>query len=1367
MKHFCIWFLSLLAPIAAIADTHEYVDLGLPSKTLWATTNIGSSTPEGYGDYFAWGETTTKSSYSWSNYSYCSGTAETVQDIGETISRTSYDAARAKWGNDWQMPTLEQVEELIDECDVEIRTVNGVKGMAFIGPNGNSIFFPCSGYKYNDNLASLNSSTYYWMGTKDLYDNDDTKAIVLYIKVGSGARVESMTAQRRTGLPIRPVKSQGGTEPSEPTTPDPEAIDLGLSVKWASFNLGATSAEKYGSLYAWGETASKSSFTWANYQHAEGTASTVKNIGEDISGTNYDAATTLWGSDWRLPTKTEIAELFEKCTFTAATVNGVSGYNVKGPSGKTIFLPLAGCSYDGKSYGSGSYVYYWSGDVSTSSNQKAISLYLKAGTSPTSVEVQRRTGLVIRPVKGPKSIIEEPITQQLELVDLGLSVKWANQNIDATQMTESGKFYAWGETTAKSTYTWANYKLCGGSAYTSVNIGTNISQSETYDVAYIKNNKTLCIPTTEHWQELINQCTWVEKTENNVKGYRVTGPNGNSIFLPYAGCSYDGKNYGVGTYSYYWTANNVSNDISKAQAAYLKAGAKATISNLNRRTGIAIRPVEALDEPIEQPQAHTWEIEAVDLGLSVDWCNSNIGGNKIENQECSVNFFAWGETKTKETYTWANYAYCNGSASTVTNIGTNISGTKYDVAYSTDWGQDGTWRIPTVNEMNELLTKCTFAEGEEHGVSGYHVTGPNGNSIFLPFVGCSYDGKDYGQESYTYLWTSGIDPTNNQKAKVLYISDDGNPSITTCRRRTGVAIRPVKPKTTPVNPTTNHPYAVLSGTTLTFYYDNQESSRTGTKYGLNSGTHFPDWYTDGSAENITTVTFDTSFAQARPTTCYAWFLMMSKLTKINGLSYLNTSEVTDMEGMFAYCANMTSIDVSHFDTSNVTDMNAMFSLCYKLTNLDVSQFNTTNVTDMGCMFMSCSALRSLDLSSFDTSNVTAMGSMFQDCTNLITIDLSSFDTQKVSYMGTMFMDCKSLRTLDISSFTFKTGVVTTSMLYNCSALTQLNIPATANLLHEKACTKIGTTANPCLLIFPDGFTPSKTSTGSNYYVWKNGYFHDNHEDNGGENPGGDTPGGDTPGGNPSDTNEEFVDLGLPSGKLWATYNLGADSPEKAGNYYAWGEINTKSTYTWENYKWDIDDADSDATLIGVDEIGGIPTLDPSCGKTVTYEGRTYLSRMPSYDDVLELFKNCTRKEEKLNGVTGYRITSKNNNNTIFLPLVGCYYDNSTPSKGTASYYWTSTISASNSERAWALYLKGKGEASLSQAQRRTGTPIRAIFYPNGSEQLMLSPANTNGIQSIPTDRHDDDAIYTLQGIKVEGTLRPGIYIQKGRKFIVK
>ena len=164
-KRLFLWMLSLLAPMAMLAATHEYVDLGLTSKTLWAKTNLGASSAEGYGNYYAWGETTTKSTYSWSNYKYCSGTSSSVQDIGKTICGTSYDAARYLWGTDWQMPSMEQMHELIDECNIRLKTVNNVKGMEFIGPNGNTVFFPIPGYKYDSSTTGKDSDPCHWTST--------------------------------------------------------------------------------------------------------------------------------------------------------------------------------------------------------------------------------------------------------------------------------------------------------------------------------------------------------------------------------------------------------------------------------------------------------------------------------------------------------------------------------------------------------------------------------------------------------------------------------------------------------------------------------------------------------------------------------------------------------------------------------------------------------------------------------------------------------------------------------------------------------------------------------------------------------------------------------------------------------------------------------------------------------------------------------------------------------------------------------------------------------------------------------------------------------------------------------------------------
>ena len=201
-----------------------------------------------------------------------------------------------------------------------------------------------------------------------------------------------------------------------------------------------------------------------------------------------------------------------------------------------------------------------------------------------------------------------------------------------------------------------------------------------------------------------------------------------------------------------------------------------------------------------------------------------------------------------------------------------------------------------------------------------------------------------------------------------------------------------------------------SDKTLTFYYDNYRSSRTGVTYDLNTGANDPGWKTDGTFTSVTKVVFAPSFADARPTSTYYWFYGMQNLQTIVGMKeYLNTSGVTDMTCMFGVCSNLTSLDLSRFDTSKVTDMSSMFYYCSGLTSLDLSSFDTSKVTDMSSLFSNCSGLTSLDLTSFDTSKVTDMKNMFFDCQNLRTIYAGSgWSTAAVTSSLMMFYNCTSL-----------------------------------------------------------------------------------------------------------------------------------------------------------------------------------------------------------------------------------------------------------------------------------------------------------------------------------------------------------------------
>ena len=183
-----------------------------------------------------------------------------------------------------------------------------------------------------------------------------------------------------------------------------------------------------------------------------------------------------------------------------------------------------------------------------------------------------------------------------------------------------------------------------------------------------------------------------------------------------------------------------------------------------------------------------------------------------------------------------------------------------------------------------------------------------------------------------------------------------------------------------------------NGTTLTFYYDDQRATRTGTTWGIEEtkkerGYTSPVWAEIWHGEDrITTrVVFDASFRDFRPTTTAIWFSKFKVLRKIGGLEHLNTSEVKDMSEMFYGCSGLTSLDLSHFNTQNVTKMGRMFFDCRGLTSLDLSHFNTQSVTYMGVMFKGCSGLTSLDVSHFNTQSVTDMGDMFSGCSALTTI----------------------------------------------------------------------------------------------------------------------------------------------------------------------------------------------------------------------------------------------------------------------------------------------------------------------------------------------------------------------------------------------
>ena len=207
---------------------HDYVDLGLPSGTLWATCNVGADTPEGYGNYFAWGETEPKEIYDWSTYRYSNGDYDQLTkysvlfhaygDVYENygyngfldslrIMQPSDDAATVNWGEGWRTPTEGESRELFHQCSHTWETHDGVNGLLITGTNGNSIFLPAGGVQGVlsgnvgiDEFNQVGHSGQYWTNSIDWdYPYFGSE---FYFPYGNDGMSRS---ERCNGLLVRPV----------------------------------------------------------------------------------------------------------------------------------------------------------------------------------------------------------------------------------------------------------------------------------------------------------------------------------------------------------------------------------------------------------------------------------------------------------------------------------------------------------------------------------------------------------------------------------------------------------------------------------------------------------------------------------------------------------------------------------------------------------------------------------------------------------------------------------------------------------------------------------------------------------------------------------------------------------------------------------------------------------------------------------------------------------------------------------------------------------------------------------------------------------------------------------------------------------
>lgn len=359
-------------------DKVGYVDLGLPSGNLWAECNLGASSPEAYGDYYAWGEVEPKQEYTYPNHKWYKEGAPSLgftkynNEDGKLTLEDEDDAVIQKLGNGWRTPTLADFRELTNQKLTTIKktTLNGVAGYQITSKkNGKSIFIPCAGFKKDKpQTRSISADEEVAVCMTNLR-RIDYMLFNAWSFAFQDDRIGRYGKNRPDGISIRPVKGPGVPVPNN-------CVDLGLAsgILWAKYNLGTTDPTKPGDYYAWGEIETKKKYA-ENYKFygksslKDGVIKYNRRDGKMVLELEDDAANVILGVGYRIPTKEDWQELLDECKWEAETFTApiewdpsqkkfIKLWKVTGPNGNSIILPNSnGCKFE-KGYEKEDYTFY-------------------------------------------------------------------------------------------------------------------------------------------------------------------------------------------------------------------------------------------------------------------------------------------------------------------------------------------------------------------------------------------------------------------------------------------------------------------------------------------------------------------------------------------------------------------------------------------------------------------------------------------------------------------------------------------------------------------------------------------------------------------------------------------------------------------------------------------------------------------------------------------------------------------------------------------------------------------------------------------------------------------------------------------------
>jgi len=1325
----------------ALQFGRAYIDLGLPSGTKWANISLGNVTPYQNGNYYAWGETTTKSSYpdNASNYRWYSHGTWIEPDRLLDIQATDNDAASVNWGGVWMTPNTKDLQELVANCDFTASTMNGIKGYTITSrKNDNSLFMPLSGY-FRSAITKYNAEGY--MASSSLPGlNDQADHATLICNTGVN------TWYRADGIPVRPVyktnaKSADGTP---------------------MFIRTLVAAKQYD-----GQTETD----------------TLKATVRGLAGTTGITVGFSYSTDIQFITDTKVP--------VTKTTDGQFSY---------VFTPTT----------AGERTYYRAFVKSDDTYYYGDTLNVDA----------------------------------VGLVDLGLSVLWANVDIGAASADSHGDFYRWGATKSF---------LGDNSNYYTGN--KDITPLSGHDTATELWGDKYRMPTLTEFRELMDSCDITVETSNNgVVGRRFTskvkGYTDRSIFLPTSGVFVHNSSYryAVNSENSHWTSTNYDDD-----EAYRVFLANDRGANAYKNYGFPVRPVQGKlgslynisfsremvngvetdklegyfhhvsgnsqtagflvggniildkDHKLHQYDCTTttgafqqtvtgltpgkryyyrafandgaqWKytpvdsfdvVGEVDLGLSVKWANVNVGALCEFN---GGNFYQWGAIEP-----FKNTVQYYRESKDITPMG------GYDTAVEL-WG--GNWRMPTKEEWKELVDNCTFEWVNSNGYYGVRATskksGYTGRSIFLPSSGyySPSDGswhRDYSNTSGDY-WSSSYSSGNSSFFQTFW-NEGRDASPIPDPKNYGFTVRPVadttpdvntvnvirdvndftkvsvecNAKTTPANATVGVRYGISRNnlnSSATFATAGQQGRFTVTLTGLIPGTSYyysayiqqggsyiakgdtlkftayelvdldlpsgllwlnldlgadticgnGDYYRWGAtvpypqegwdshesrAQNLT----ETGHDAVRNTLGSPYRLPMKdemdELANVGGASNCNW-EWTTMNGVPGYkVSSKTHTERFIFlPTTGYLESNASMQYANNHGNWWSSSWHSTNPYARGLGGGSATEHTGDDGNGIDP---VYYASFLRPVVSVVSTDKAQVSGAAYQLRGR------------VHSFWGYSGSVRVGFVYGTSSSPTVG----DNASYDVPVSGVSE---------PGDFSYTLTNLGNNTTYYYRAYIYDGTAYHYGAEQMFMTMG--------ASPAYMAVDLGLPSHTLWANMNIGAESETGDGKYFAWGETQYKtdfSTSTNEHYR------DNHYDLIGEDIAG--TKYDAA---RAIMGGIWSMPTKAQFDELMDS-RYTSWVWTTVDGRNGYRVTSLVDGyteNSIFIPASGWMNGTTPTAKNSSGYFWLSTLY--NGNEAYYTWISSGGKGAEPDP-RWEGFPIRGVINNGRSTATGAIGAVTTGV----------------------------------------